>query len=222
MSLKQVYEISKSLHAVCIYKSDLFWNCEFNNAETNTKHTDMSKPSVSSEHYTFSSALLHLCSTCMPCAGDRRALMKCSVSQGAKSPISTCLFWSLEGTGRTFQSGSLLMCLVLSRKLGRSPVRSSWAFLDTLSCRIWRENHPDSNKSFVYSQRGFFGCPTSSTSSSNVEISSCRKWRESVVKRVAHSFSRPKGEGHSSILHTVDKKVCIQHHSKRPWDPPPA
>lgn len=141
LSIKQVYEISKSLHAVCIYKSDLFWNCEFNNAETNTKQTDMSKPSV--EHLAVNvtplalcAALLHLCSTCMPCAGDRRALMKRSVSQGAKSPISTCLFWSLEGTGRTFQSGSLLICLVLSRKLGRSPVRSSWAFLDTLSCRI--------------------------------------------------------------------------------------
>lgn len=157
----------------------------------------------------------------MPCAGDRRALMKRSVSQGAKSPISTCLFWSLEGTGRTFQSGSLLICLLLSRKLGRSPVRSSWAFLDTLSCRIWRENHPDSNKSFVYSQRGFFGCPTSSTSSSNVEISSCRKWRESVVKRVACSFSRPKGEGHSSILDTVDKKICIHHHRNVPGISPP-
>lgn len=144
----------------------------------------MSKPNV--EHLAVNikvlalcTVLLHLCSTCMPCAGDRRALMKRSVSQGAKSPISTCLFWSLEGTGRTFQSGSLLICVVLSRKLGRSPVRSSWAFLDTLSCRI------------------------SSTSSSNVEISSCRKWRESVVKRVAYSFSRPKGEGHSSIPDTL-------------------
>lgn len=76
--------------------------------------------------------------TCMPCAGDCRALMKRAVSQGAMSPMSTCLFWSLGGTGSTLQSGSALMCAVLSRKFGSSPERSRWAFLDTLSWRIWR------------------------------------------------------------------------------------
>lgn len=151
LSIKQVYEISKSLHAVSIYILSLtFFGIgsllmlkltQNKSTFLHKKQTDMSKPSV--EHLAVNikllalcTVLLHLCSTCMPCAGDRRALMKCSVLQGAKSPISTCLFWSLEGTGRTFQSGSLLICVVLSRKLGRSPVRSSWAFLDTLSCRI--------------------------------------------------------------------------------------
>lgn len=63
--------------------------------------------------------------------------MKRWVSQGAVSPTSTCLFWSLGGTGSTPQEVSALMCAVLSRKFGRSPDRSSWTFLDALSCRIW-------------------------------------------------------------------------------------
>lgn len=81
------------------------------------------------------------CATCMPCAGDCRALIKRWVSHGAKSPISTCLFWSLWGTGSTLQSGSLLMYFVSSRKVGRSPERSRWTFLDTLSCRTWKKTH---------------------------------------------------------------------------------
>ena len=73
--------------------------------------------------------------TCMPCAGDSRALMKRWVSQGARSPMSTCLLWSLGGTESTLQAGSLLICVVLSRKLGSSPDRSKWVFLDTLNRR---------------------------------------------------------------------------------------
>lgn len=71
----------------------------------------------------------------MPSAGVWRALMKRSVSQGARSPISTCLLCSRGGTGFTLQSGSLLIYALLSRKSGSSPDRSMWAFLDTRSRR---------------------------------------------------------------------------------------
>lgn len=77
--------------------------------------------------------------TCRPCADDCRALTKRWVSQGARSPMSTCLLWSLGGTGSTLQSGSLRICVVLSRKLGRSAVRSKWAFLEIRNCRTWVE-----------------------------------------------------------------------------------
>lgn len=74
---------------------------------------------------------------CRPCAGVWRALMKRSVSQGARSPISTCLLWSRGGTGFTLQSGSPLTRALLSGKSGSSPESSMWAFLDTRSRRIW-------------------------------------------------------------------------------------
>lgn len=77
--------------------------------------------------------------TWMPCAGDWRALIKHWVSHGARSPISTCLLCSLGGTGSTLQDRSLLMCLVLSRKLGRSPERSKWTFLDIRNRRTLTE-----------------------------------------------------------------------------------
>lgn len=84
-------------------------------------------------------------STCMPCAGDWRALTKRWVSQGAKSPISTCLLWSLWGTGSTLQNGSLLICAVCSRKLGRSLERSKCAFLDTRNHMTWKERSRSSS-----------------------------------------------------------------------------
>lgn len=76
--------------------------------------------------------------TWMPCAGDWRPLMKRSVSQGAKSPMSTCRVRSLWGTGSTLQFGSCLMWAVLFRKLGSAPDRSRWAFTDTRDLKTWQ------------------------------------------------------------------------------------
>uniref|UniRef100_A0A0E9WBG8 Uncharacterized protein n=1 Tax=Anguilla anguilla TaxID=7936 RepID=A0A0E9WBG8_ANGAN len=45
----------------------------------------------------------------MPCAEDLRPCINRSVSQGARSPMSTCLFLSLSGTGSTFHVVSLRM-----------------------------------------------------------------------------------------------------------------
>lgn len=54
---------------------------------------------------------------------------------------------------------------------------------------------------FHWVKKFLFSCVTCSTSSSNVEISSWRKWREPVVKRVADSASNLVGGGDSSMLH---------------------
>lgn len=69
--------------------------------------------------------------TCNPWAVDLSPVISRCVSQGERSPTSTCLQCNRSGTGLTLQLGSFRMWAVSFRKPGNSPVRSSWTFRRT-------------------------------------------------------------------------------------------
>lgn len=97
--------------------------------------------------------------TCNPCAVDLRPCIKRCVSQGERSPMSTCLQCNLCGTGFTLQLGSFRMWAVSFGKSGSSPVRSSWTLRKTLNFKTWQSKEyvwtPSQYKSFYIAQYCF-------------------------------------------------------------------
>ncbi len=78
-----------------------------------------------------SSYIALLSPTCKPWAVDLSPIIRRCVSQGERSPTSTCLQCNRSGTGLTLQLGSFRIWAVSFRKPGNSPVRSNWTFRRT-------------------------------------------------------------------------------------------
>lgn len=86
------------------------------------------------------SLLAQLSPTCNPWAEDLSPIIRRCVSQGERSPMSTCLQCNLSGAGLTLQLGSFRMWAVSCRKPGNSPVRSNWTFRRTLKFKTLQKS----------------------------------------------------------------------------------